>query len=304
MSARYVRTLALASCVATAACDFESSDDQDTEAAFYDYQGPLSQEAIEARLAERGEVRLGEDGTLEGFLPEGVVLAFLETPDGRKVTFTWSSVTNDIEYSEVAAEGSLELFTPDVGILERYIALTTLNSPVPLPLLELDNTIEAREREELVGGRSIGFVVDATATSKLPVVDDDSVVAAATASCQSGTWFRDHHCWFANNGTIPPNFTSPIHACDSGAWTSLNRSTGNPARKNTHSTAVACGTDVSVTYKHKAFGTWWGLADPQTIPDDNVHWQTRLSDAFWRRRIEYRRKGGSGFLRAESMFGN
>ncbi len=292
-----------------------------------DFAGRLNQDELDRRLLKAKKVEVeGPDGEKAYRLPAPDRIAHFKLAGGRRVSFSWSPITNDVIYEEEANDGDSPLFDTSTSMLERYVTLADDDAPVPAVIVKLEDRLSEAEKARLTAGRELTMMpLDSVEVKdeyqgglSEQLTDSPNPTAAVTSSCQSATHFADSHCYYLNHNLIAPNRHDAIWCCDEnypGAcgynpnqgntwWYSLQRSSG-AFRKNSYSRAAACSTSVRLVHWFKAWGTWFYLDNRvQIVPENMVYARFVMGGGWYHRRITYNRQSSSGGLRAYSEFSN
>lgn len=290
--------------------------------------GPVAQ-AEEAADTHRAWQRVakqvplgGADGEVGYVLPAPDELVRFEPSLERQVTFSYSPLTGDVVYDEVAPADEALLFDGSVPLLRHYLALAADDAPVPAILLEKEDRMSSREKQAAMAGRRLTTeplgLQEVAASLDLGEVGRSPT--KATGSCTSAATFATNHCYYLNNVLIAPNRHDAIWCCDENwpsacgydpeqgntLWAELIRESSS-ARKNSYSATVACGADILVTHWFEFGGVWYTMDNRDVrVFDDQVRGLFVMGGAWYERRIHHDRifGTGSGGLRGYSEFSN
>jgi hypothetical protein len=243
----------------------------------------------------------GEETSPAADLPAAIELVRFDLGRGRTAKITHFPEVGGVLYEELGPEHTVPVFAtrPGLGVLEIFLELSPVGSPIPRALVEADGPGAA----ERVAGRPQVDTLPGTITvgdARSPQV---ILVAEET---QTGPWdcdqgaaaFEASFC----SGSVPSN---AIEYCDSGQWHNLVRSSGDSRRERSLGIFVACGTQVQIRHYYRDAFNWHKLAE-SWIPSG--YWMSSLYDgiAKWRRRVNYDRvyQLPGSYLRAYTVFYN
>ncbi|MEZ4713527.1 MAG: hypothetical protein R3A44_40445 [Caldilineaceae bacterium] len=225
--------------------------------------------------------------------PRRYELGRFAVAENHEIVFEAIPQLGEVSYSEFidlrAGQRLPEAADDDRSVLQKYLAVTSKEIPVPQMLLDLDDDVEEDSIRTLLRGRDLVESAGSIAGSG-GIVAAPPPTAAAVSICggNGAQAFENAYC-----------LDKGINYCDNGIWYDLVRSSGSAKRKYSHSITGSCQSTAVVYHYYWAywFGwKWFFVQHPliqQFVPHGSVKYWKHKGGKKRRRKVE-RHKTNNG----------
>jgi hypothetical protein len=262
------------------------------------------------------------------YAASGHTLAEIQLSNGNTVRFIEVPKLETVFMGEIVPTGSNEVFVLDLiegDFLQKYLQLTPDYVSVPQKLIDISLSEQAMETdylgpveaeqsvlaprtvEAVLGEKTAAMLANRPVTVELaePVYMDlselgielaPSTKAAGQGSCNNSTgyqYFKDNHC-----GTIgSQGYGKSEGYCYNGMSSSIQK-TSAKAMRTTYTRHATCGSgEGRVRHSRNSAGGFFTYFDHNSAPNTVETWQSKKSGWAWKRRANFNKLSGSGYVR-------
>lgn len=263
------------------------------------------------------------------YAASGHTLAEIYLSNGNTVKFIEVPKLATVFMGEIVPTGSNEVFVLDLvegDFLQKFLQLTPEHVSVPQKLIDISlseqqeesdylgpvdaekSTLTPMTVEAVLGKQTATLLADRAVTVQLsePVYMDLSELGIETApntkaagqgSCNNNTgyqYFEDNHCYTIGS----QGYGQSEGYCYNGMSSSIQK-TSDQAMRTTYTRHATCGSgEGRIRHSRNSASGFFTYFDHNSAANTVETWQSKKSGWAWKRRANFNKLSGSGYVRA------